>query len=160
MCRNLVNSELSPLSLSIDSQDVADDMHKFKERALMTHLIKMLPKFMLKTPPMRRRAKLVGEVVDRVLRSHTPAQRAGCPRDLADDLLSMHQSDKQFLPESNLRFVLSAPLFASMYVGDQLSTLDWVRLSQPTRCIRRKSFWNLAISDCNCSLISESKSWA
>ena len=53
MCRNLVNSELSPLSLSIDSQDVAEDMHKFKERALKTHLIKMLPKFMLKTAQVR-----------------------------------------------------------------------------------------------------------
>ena len=131
MCRNLVNSELSPLSLSIDSQDVADDMHKFKERALLTHLVKVLPKFMLKTPSMRRRAKLVGEVVDRVLRSHTPAQRSGCPRDLADELLSMHSSDRQFLPESNLRFVLSAPLIASMYVGDQLSFIVYAMLSQP-----------------------------
>lgn len=80
---------------------------------------------------MRRRAKLVGEVVDRVLRSHTPAQRAGCPRDLADELLSMHSSDRQFLPESNLRFVLSAPLIASMYVGDQLSFVVHAMLSQP-----------------------------
>ena len=131
MCRMLVNSELSPLSLSIDSQDVAKDMHKFKERALLTHLVKVLPKFMLKTPSMRRRSKLVGDVVDRVLRSHTPAQRAGCPRDLADELLNMHSSDRQFLPESNLRFVLSAPLIASMYVGDQLSFIVYAMLSQP-----------------------------
>ena len=131
MCRMLVNSELSPLSLSIDSQDVANDMHKFKERALLTHLVKVLPKFMLKTPSMRRRSKLVGDVVDRVLRSHTPAQRAGCPRDLADELLNMHSSDRQFLPESNLRFVLSAPLIASMYVGDQLSFIVYAMLSQP-----------------------------
>ena len=131
MCRSLVNSELSPLLLSIDSQDVADDMHKFKERALMTHLVKVLPKFMLYTPSMRRRAKLVGEVVDRVLRTHTSAQRAGCPRDLADELLSMHTSDRQFLPESNLRFVLSAPLIASMYVGDQLSFIVHAMLAQP-----------------------------
>ena len=130
-CRNLINSELSPLTLSIDSQDVAPDMHKFKERALLTHLVKVLPKFMLKTPSMRRRGKLVGEVVDRVLRSHTPAQRAGCPRDLADELLNMHSSDRQFLPESNLRFVLSAPLIASMYVGDQLSFIVYAMLSQP-----------------------------
>ena len=131
MCRNLVNSELSPLSINIDSQDVADDMHKFKERALKTHLAKILPKFMLHTPAMRRRAKLIDEVVDRVLSVHTPAQRAECPRDLADELLSMHASDRQFLPESNLRFVLSAPLIASMYVGDQLAFIAYALLSQP-----------------------------
>ena len=131
MCRKLINSTMSPLSVSIDSQDIVDDMHKFKERALKTHIGKTLPKFMLKTPSMRRRAKLVDEVVDRILSVHTPAQRAGCPRDLADDLLSMHKSDRQFLPESNLRFVLSAPLIASLYVGDQLSFIVHAMLSQP-----------------------------
>ena len=131
MCRRLVNSAMSPLTVSIDSQDVVDDMHKFKERALKTHIGRTLPKFMLKTPSMRRRAKLVGEVVDRVLNVHTPAQRAGCPRDLADDLLNMHSNDRQFLPESNLPFVFSAPLIASMYVGDQLSFIVHAMLTQP-----------------------------
>ncbi|MYB10372.1 MAG: cytochrome P450 [Acidimicrobiia bacterium] len=131
MCRNLINSELSPLTIGIDSNDVSDDMHKFKERALKTHLAKTLPKFMLHTPSMKRRAKLIDDVVDRVLRVHTPAQRAGCPRDLADELLNMHGSDRQFLPESNLRFVLSAPLIASMYVGDQLSFIAYAMLAQP-----------------------------
>ena len=131
MCRKLVNAVMSPLTVSIDSQDIVDDMHKFKDRALKTHIGRTLPKFMLKTPGMRRRAKLVGEVVDRVLRVHTPAQRAGCPRDLVDDLLTMHGNDRQFLPESNLRFVLSAPLIASMYVGDQLSFIAYAMVSRP-----------------------------
>ena len=131
MCRKLINSAMSPLSVSIDSQDIVEDMHKFKDRALKTHIGRTLPKFMLKTPGMKRRARLVGEVVDRVLSVHTPAQRAGCPRDLADELLTMHSNDRQFLPESNLRFVLSAPLIASMYVGDQLSFIAYSMVSQP-----------------------------
>ena len=131
MCRKLVNAAMSPLSVSIDSQDIVDDMHKFKERALKTHIGRTLPKFMLKTPSMRRRARLVGEVVERVLSVHTPAQRVGCPRDLADELLTMHSNDRQFLPESNLRFVLSAPLIASMYVGDQLSFIAHAMVSRP-----------------------------
>ncbi|MDE0267673.1 MAG: cytochrome P450 [Acidimicrobiaceae bacterium] len=131
MCRKLINAAMSPLSVGIDSQDIVDDMHKFKERALKTHIGRTLPKFMLKTPSMKRKAKLIGQVVDRVLNVHTPAQRAGCPRDLADDLLAMHTTDCQFLPESNLRFVLSAPLIASMYVGDQLSFIVYAMVSQP-----------------------------
>ena len=131
MCRKLVNSEMSPLHVSIDSQDVVDDLHKYKERALKTHIGKTLPKFMLYTPGMKRRAKLIDDVVNRIQRVHTPAQRAGCPRDLADDLLSMHTSDRQFLPESNLCFVLSAPLIASIYVGDQLGFIVYAIVSQP-----------------------------
>lgn len=131
MCRRLINSTLSPLSVSIDTQDVVDGLHRYKERALQTHVVGNLPKFMVRTPGMKRRAKLIGEVVERVLGVHTPAQRAGCPRDLADDLLSMHTSDRQFLPESNLPFVLSAPLIASMYVGDQLGLILYAMVSQP-----------------------------
>ncbi len=131
MCRKLVNAAMSPLFVGIDSQDIVDDMHKFKDRALKTHVGRTLPKFMLKTPAMRRRAKQIDEVMDRVLNVHTPAQRVGCPRDLADELLTMHNNDQQFLPESNLRFVLSAPLIASMYVGDQLSFAAFAMVSQP-----------------------------
>ena len=131
MCRRLVNATMSPFLVGIDSQDIVDDMHTFKDRALKTHIGKVLPKFMLKTPGMRRRAKLVGEVTERILKVHTPAQREGCPRDLVDDLLTMHSSDRQFLPESNLRFVLSAPLIASMYVGDQLAFVVHQMLARP-----------------------------
>ena len=130
-CRRMVNASLSPFTLSIDSQDLVDEMHKYKDRALQTHVIRNMPKFMLYTPGMRRRAKLLPELVERVQSVHTPAQRAGCPRDLADDLLSMHASDRQFLPESNLPFVLSAPLIASMYVGDQLGFILHAMVSRP-----------------------------
>ena len=114
MCRELINAGLSPLSLSVDSQDIIGVLIKFKTRALSTHVLKVLPKFMLKTPGMRRKAKTIDTLLDRVQSVHTPAQRAGEPRDLADDLLSLHTSDPQFLPESNLRFALSAPLIASV----------------------------------------------
>ena len=131
MCRQLVNSTMSPLSVSVDTQDLVDGLHQYKERALQTHVVGNLPKFLVRTPGMKRRAKLIGEVVERVQSVHTPAQRAGCPRDIADDLLSMHTSDRQFLPESNLPFVLSAPLIASMYVGDQLGLILYAMVSQP-----------------------------
>ena len=131
MCRRLINAEMSPLMVGIDSQDVVDDLHKFKERALRTHLGKTLPKFMLSTPGMRRRAKLLEEVVGRIIRDHPTGEREGCPRDLADDLLNLHTNDCLLLPEANLRFVLSAPMIASMYVGDQLAFAVHALLSQP-----------------------------
>ena len=131
MCRRMINAQLSPLSASIDSQDLIDDLMTYKERALSTHVAKVLPKFMLHTPGMKRRAKTIDQVLERVQSVHTPAQRADAPRDLVDDLLSLHASDPQFLPESNLRFALSAPLLASMYAGDALSFAVYAMASQP-----------------------------
>ena len=131
MCRRMINAQISPLSVSVDSQDLFDDMMTFKERALNTHIIKILPKFMLKTPGMKRRAGAVDELLERVQSVHTSAQRAGCPRSLADDLLSLHASDPQLVPESNLRFGLSAALIASVYLGDAFSFCLYAMASQP-----------------------------
>ncbi|MXX93580.1 MAG: cytochrome P450 [Chloroflexi bacterium] len=130
-CRLLVNSQMSPIMISVDSQDLIDDLIDFKTRALSTHVVKVLPKFLLNTPGMRRKKKKIYELVERVQSIHTPAQRAGCPRDLADDLLSLHASDPQFLPESNLGFVFSAALIASVYLGDGLGFVVYAMASQP-----------------------------
>ena len=129
--RRYVNSQFSPLLVSIDSQDVVDDLIAFKIRALNTHVAKVLPKFLLNTPGMKRRAKAIDTVMDRIQVSHTPAQRSGCPRDHVDDILGLHHSDPQLMPEANLRFVFTAPLLASMYLGDQLSFAIYAMISQP-----------------------------
>ncbi|MCY4495765.1 MAG: cytochrome P450 [Rhodospirillaceae bacterium] len=131
MCRKMINAQLSPLSLSVESQDIIDDLMDFKERALTTHIVNALPRFMLNTPGMKRRAKAVDMLVERIQSVHTPAQRAGCPRNLADDWLSLHASDPQLVPESNLRFALSAALVASVYLGDALSFTVYAMASRP-----------------------------
>ena len=131
MSRLMINSQVSPIIIGIESQDVVEDLIKFKERALITHVAKLLPKFMLFTPGMKRPSKAINVVSQRVQTTHTPAQRAGCPRNLADDLLSLHASDPQFLPESNMGFSLSAPMLASMYLGDALAFALYAMASQP-----------------------------
>ena len=131
MSRLMINAQLSPLFVSVDSQDIFDDLAKYKERALLTHIVKVLPKFMLSTPGMRRRAKAVDILLERIQNVHTQAQRAGLPRDLADDWLSLHASDPQFVPETTLRFQLSAALIASVYLGDAFSFALYAMASQP-----------------------------
>ena len=72
MSRRMINAQISPLSVSVDSQDIIDDLMKYKERALITHIVKVLTKFMLKTPGMRRRARAVDTLLERVQSVHTP----------------------------------------------------------------------------------------
>ena len=131
MCREMVNAQLSPLFISVDTQDLMDDLMKYKERALSVHIAKLLPGFTLNTPGMRRRAKALDTLMQRVQDIHTPAQRVDSPRDLVDDYLSLHASDPQFLPESNLLFAFSAALIASVYLGDTFSLVVYAMASQP-----------------------------
>ena len=145
----MINSEMSPISVSVDSQDIIDDLIEYKTRAPTTHVLKVMPKFMLNTPGMRRRKKGIAELLGRVQSVHTPAQRAGCPRDLTDDLLSLYASDPQFLQESNLRFALSAPLIASIYLGDALSFAVYAMASQPAFYNRIRSEADALFADGN-----------
>jgi cytochrome P450 len=86
---------------------------------------------MLSTPPMRRRQKLIEDLASRIQTTHTPAQRAGCPRDLADDFISLHATDPQFLPEADLNFPLMTMLLGSMYLGDQLGFAVYHMVANP-----------------------------
>ena len=131
MSRLMINAQVSPLMIGVESQDIIDDLLKFKERALSVHIMRIMPKFMLKTPGMKRRTKIIATLLERVQRVHTPAQRAGAHRDLVDDYLSLHASDPQFVPESNLRFAFTAALVASAYLGDTFSFALYAMASQP-----------------------------
>ncbi len=131
MSRLMINAQISPLMIGVESQDIIDDLLKFKERALSVHIMKILPKFMLKTPGMRRRAKIIETLLERVQSVHTPAQRAGAHRNLVDDYLSLHASDPQFVPESNLPFAFTVALVASAYLGDAYSFALYAMASQP-----------------------------
>ena len=131
MSRLVINAQLLPLFVSVDSQDIIDDLLKYKERALSVHILKVMPKFLLNTPGMRRRAKNIETLLERIQNVHTPAQRAGQHRNLVDDYLSLHASDPQFVPESNLRFAFTAALVASAYLGDAFSFALYAMASQP-----------------------------
>ena len=137
--RQLVNAQTSPLAVSVDSQDIIDDLIAHKERVLNVHILKLLPKFMLNTSGMKRRAKTVDTLMKRVQGVHTPAQRAGCPRDLVDDLFSLHASDPQLVPESNLPFALSAHLLTSMYIGDAIGFALYNMVTRPVLYNRIRS---------------------
>ena len=129
--RMMINAQVSPFFVGVDSQDLIGDLARYKERVLSVHVMNVLPKFMLKTPGMRRRAKLIDTLLERVQGVHTPAQRAGQPRDLVDDYLSLHASDPQFLPESNLRFAFTVALVASVYLGDMMSFCLYAMAAKP-----------------------------
>ena len=125
--RPLLNAQSSPLLASIDTQaDIADAL-EYKVRVLNVGIVKIMPRFMLKTPSMRRLAKATQKIVDRMQRTHTAAQRVGMHEDVVDAYLALHASDPQFLPESDLSLPLGAILMTAMYMGDQVGfALYWL----------------------------------
>ena len=129
--RYMINSQLSELFVGVDTQDILDDLLAYKERALAVLVIQTMPRFMLNTRGMKKKAKAIDRLMERVQGAHTPAQRRGQRRDLVDDYMSLHSSDPQFMPESNLKFSFSAALLASAYLGDMMSFVWYAMAARP-----------------------------
>ena len=43
LCRRMINEQISPMSVSVDSQDIFDDLSNYKEQALLTHIVRSCP---------------------------------------------------------------------------------------------------------------------
>ena len=82
-------------------------------------------------PRMRRRAKLVAQLSERIKASHTPAQRVGQPPDAIDGYLSLHANEEHFLPETDLGFPLDTLLLTGMYLADLTSFTFYHLASNP-----------------------------
>ena len=131
MIRLYMNAQMSPLLVSQETQDEVQDLLLFKERALTTHVAGILPKFLLKTPQMKRLARLNQEMVERIEANHTPAQRLGLPPDVVDGYFALHASEQQFLPETDFSFPLGTALLTGMYLADMISFILYYLASNP-----------------------------
>ena len=131
-CQRLIGAQIAELTLSfVPSDKILDDLLKFEYRALFVHLYGLMPSFMLRTPRMKKYKRSVLDLYAQIHATHTPAQRAGKRRDLADDLLELHQSDPQFLPETDLGFTFIAALIAGHYAGSAMAFAVYELLANP-----------------------------
>ena len=131
-CQRLIGAQIARLSVSFDPPtELLDELMHFEYRALMVHAQGVLPKFMLRTPRMKRYKRRVLELYALIHASHTEAQRAGKRRDLVDDLMELHQSDPQFLPETDLGFAFIAPIIAGHYTGSAVAFSIYELLKHP-----------------------------
>ena len=130
-CQRMVAEQVARLSVSFDPGDILDDLLKFEYRALLVHVHRILPEFTLRTPAMKRAKAGVLELYAQIHATHTPAQREGKRRDLVDDLMDLHQSDPQFLPETDLGFAFIAPIIAGHYAASALAFAIYEMLANP-----------------------------
>ena len=129
--KNHVSSQVSHLVIGVDCSHYVDELLEYEHRALVTQVQGALPKFMLRTPKMKRYGKRVQELHEAIVASHTPAQRSGKPPDIADAILELHKNDPQFLPETDITFPFVAAMVASIYLGSGLAFAVYSMIRHP-----------------------------
>ena len=121
-CQRWIGRQIAQLSNSFSpSDELIDGLLAYEFRALLVHVMGVLPRVALRTPAMRRALRAVLATYAEIHAGHSPAQREGRHRDLVDDLMDLHHADPQFLPETDLEFAFIAPLIAGHYVGSAMS---------------------------------------
>ena len=126
-----ISSQVSHLVMSLDCSEYSEELIAYEHRALITHVMGALPKFMLKTPKMRRARHHIPRLVKEIHTSHTAAQRAGLEPDIADSILKLHRTDPQLLPETDIAFPFVAAMVASIYLGSALGFAVYAMVSDP-----------------------------
>ncbi len=134
-CQRLVGAQVARLSVSLELSDevsyALDGLLAFEYRALLVHVMQILPSFMLRTPRMKRYRNQVLKLYAMIHAAHTPGQREGKRRDLIDDLMDLHHADPQFLPETDLGFAFIAPIIAGHYAGSLMAFTIYELLKNP-----------------------------
>ena len=130
-CQHLIGEQIARLTVSTAPTAVLDELLAFEYRALLVHVFGVLPKFTLRTPKMKRYRAHVLDLYTQIHARHTPAQRKGKRRDLADDLMDLHQSDPQFLPETDLGFAFIAAIIAGHYTASATAFAIYDLMANP-----------------------------
>lgn len=129
--RTYAGAQISHLFTSTDCTHFSEELVDYEHRALITRVTGALPGFMMKTPKMRRYRKRINEFREMVIKSHTPGQRKGQPKDIVDGFIEVHKSDPQLLSETDLTFPIASSMVASIYIGAGLSFIVWCMLRNP-----------------------------
>ena len=114
--RSIMAEQTSQLCTGTTASEWVDDLTYFLDRVL-GRVGNSTPKFLLRTPRFRRARDRVDLLATTILDAHDPERRAGMEPDLIDDLLELHRTDPQFLPENDLRWAVLGPFLAGLHTA-------------------------------------------
>ena len=112
--QRIMTEQVSLLASRTSSLDYVDDVIDFINAMEMVHLSRRLPKFMMRMPRVKRARRRLELRFEQVLAAHEPEARAGADRNLVDDLLELHRSAPDFLPDTDLFINVMGPFIVGL----------------------------------------------
>ena len=111
--QRIVTEQLGLLTTGVSPQPYLDDLIFVLDTLLMTRVMRQRPAFWY-ARRLRRALGRVRQLHRAVLAAHAPQRRLGRPADLIDDLLELHRTDPQFMPETELMASVIGPFLAGL----------------------------------------------
>ena len=92
-----------------------NDMEFFMRRLIAASVLRILPRFMLFTPRVRRAKTGFFDVFTDMLRARLDSKDEEDRGDVLDAMLELHRANPQFLPEQELRVSCLGPIFSGLH---------------------------------------------
>ena len=119
--QRIVGEQIGQLCTGVSPGACLNDLAHYLERTLAVRALHRRPEVMMKTPRMRRARKRIEVLVDSVVQAHAPEYRTGKERDLIDDVLELHRTNPQLLPEHDLLSACIGPFIAGLHTAASVS---------------------------------------
>lgn len=136
----IVTSQLGVIGADTTATQHLDDLRTYMHALLMSHVAHTRPEWIMRLPHIRRARKRMEALYAEVVDAHDPSNRQGRKRNLVDDLVELHRSDPEFLPERDLRVSVLGPFVAGLdTVTGTCSFMLYALLKQPALLARMQA---------------------
>jgi cytochrome P450 len=101
LMQRVMVEQITLLAAGTSCRDHLDDLIKFND-AMIRVAFQRYPKFLLGMPGVNRARRRLEKLIERVLAAHESKPRGANSPDLVDDLIELHRSAPDFLPETDM----------------------------------------------------------
>ena len=119
--QRIVGEQIGQLCTGVSPGACVEDLAYYLERTLAVRALHRRPEVMMKTPRMRRARKQIEVLINSVVQAHAPEHRIGKEPDLIDDVLELHRTNPQLLPEHDLLSACIGPFIAGLHTAASVS---------------------------------------
>ncbi len=112
--QEIITEQIGMFCTGVSPGEYFDDLLYFLSMNIQLNITKRLPKVFERSPKYQRARRRVRELYERIMEAHVPERREGQPQDFVDVLLEAHQTDLQFLPETDMFANVLAPYLVGM----------------------------------------------
>ena len=110
--QRVITEQIGILCANTSPRTYLDDLNVYINSVLKTRVFRTRPDILLRMPHVRHAGKRVDKFYEKILSEYQRPQN-GAPN-LIDDVLELHRTNMQFMPETNLKAAVLAPFFAGL----------------------------------------------
>ena len=122
-CQQIIYDLSSNLMVNMSIPEYFDDVSHLADASFNHTIEYAVPslnthfKLLMRTPRMRHARARTDELAAKIIAAHDPKKRGNRDPDLIDDLLDLHHTDPQFLPETDLKMAVLSPLWLGLHTA-------------------------------------------